>query len=260
MKEDKEQNQYIDVLGKIENLSFSDSAIIDNEIVLTAIDKNRVLEKKIFPSSELTQIKNTRLTDYIYGLMDSGQITGFIHSINEEGIEDSGAYIVEIIKPSRSLIVLGAGHVGKCVAIFASILGLDTTLIDDRKEFLNDQNAGRNTYTNLLCQFSEYSEHVAITPNSAIVIVTRGHQFDEICLRVAIDSKARYIGMIGSKRRVLAIVNNLKQSDLSSEQRNKLEGLYAPIGLPIGAKTPQEIAISILAQIIQVMNYSTDRR
>jgi xanthine dehydrogenase accessory factor len=103
----------------------------------------------------------------------------------------------------------------------------------------------------LVGNYSQLIEEIKIEPNSAIVIVTRGHQFDEVCLRGTIKSNAGYLGMIGSKRRVVSVINRLKNDGYSDVDFSKL---HAPIGLSIGAKSPQEIAIAIHAEIINHFN------
>jgi xanthine/CO dehydrogenase XdhC/CoxF family maturation factor len=252
-----EVNQNGNYLGILERLKVCRNLKTGSgqfQIILTRFNENGVLSKDILLLSQIVDIDNIILSDYIGGLINSDQSVGFLSIKDSNKQANTFTYVIEIIKPAKSLIVLGAGHVGRWVAIIGSMLGLSTILIDDRKEFLIEQNIDNFSFSTLLCAFNEYSNSVDITQNTAIVIVTRGHQFDEICLRVAIQSEARYIGMIGSRRRTLAIINSLKQDDLTIEESHRLEGLHAPIGLAIGAKTPQEIAISILAQIIQVMN------
>src|SRR5262249_27143620 len=103
----------------------------------------------------------------------------------------------------------------------------------------------------LFSNFDEVGKQIAVPENTAIVIVTRGHHYDEVCLRQFIGSPAVYIGMIGSKRRVLGILQRLRNTGVAEKL---LERVKAPIGLRIGAKTPEEIAIAILAQVIQSFN------
>lgn len=157
--------------------------------------------------------------------------------------------LFEIARPPLELIVCGGGHVGQAVAQAGVFLGFRVTVIDDRAEF-----AGRERFPderiNLISDdFVAALHSLKITPASHLVIVTRGHKHDEICLREVIDKPARYIGMIGSRRRTTTIRAHLKREGIDDELMLRI---YAPIGLDIGAQTPEEIAIAILAEIIMI--------
>lgn len=157
--------------------------------------------------------------------------------------------LFEIARPPLELIVCGGGHVGQAVAQVGVFLGFRVTVIDDRAEF-----AGRDRFPderiNLITDdFVAALESLKITPASHLVIVTRGHKHDEICLREVIDKPARYIGMIGSRRRTTTIRAHLKREGIADEL---MRHVYAPIGLDIGAQTPEEIALAILAEIVMI--------
>lgn len=238
--------------SKLDSKSDSDIAII-----LTSLYPDGTSKKRIIKRSDLSNPKivlSPKLSHKIIDILDSGKSTGFVTLADETDKEIS--YIIEVIQSLNSLIILGAGHVGRSLSLIASILGFDVTLIDDREEFLRDDHISTHVVRKLFMPFDNYTKSLSITSRCAIVIVTRGHQFDEICLKNATCTDARYIGMIGSKRRVLSILQNLRNSGLSERHLLKLDNVYAPIGLEINAKSPQEIAISILAQIIKVMNDS----
>ncbi|MEW6129226.1 MAG: XdhC family protein [Acidobacteriota bacterium] len=155
--------------------------------------------------------------------------------------------IVEFIGFPVNLFIFGAGHVGKAVAEIAVKLGYTVHLLDDREEFLNTFSEG-DIQTHLI-DFNDLN--IEMSADDVVVIVTRGHWYDELCLSFAIKQSPRYLGMIGSKRRVLGIKNRLIEEGIS---KVRLDQVQAPIGLKINAKTPMEIAISILAEIIQVIN------
>lgn len=174
--------------------------------------------------------------------------------IRYDSTDNSLQMIIEQVHPQMSLHILGAGHVGQALAINASLLGYDVTVIDDRVEFLD-----RDRFNGINIELKNQSfNNLDISQTSlrrtAVVIVTRGHQYDEQCLRAFINQDLDYIGMIGSKRRILSIFEKLIKDGLDPE---KLQRVRAPIGLQIGARTPQEIAISILGEIIQVVNSSS---
>lgn len=157
--------------------------------------------------------------------------------------------LFEIARPPLELIVCGGGHVGLAVAQAGVFLGFRVTVIDDRAEFVSRDRFPDERIQLITRDFVEALQSLKITPASHLVIVTRGHKHDEICLQEVIDKPARYIGMIGSRRRTTTIRAHLKREGVSDDL---LRRVYAPIGLDIGAQTPEEIAIAILAEIIMI--------
>jgi xanthine dehydrogenase accessory factor len=149
------------------------------------------------------------------------------------------------------LIVAGAGHVCEPVAEMGRMLGFFVTVIDDRKEFAN-----RERFPNadeVVCQsYLDYFRHVEISEKTYILLLTRGHKYDVLSLKELLKRKchAGYIGMIGSRRRISGVFEELHQ-DFPDES---FENIYTPVGLDIGAETPAEIAVSIMAEILKVKN------
>lgn len=170
----------------------------------------------------------------------------------EPGVELQVAF--ETIQPKSSLVVLGAGHVGQAVALIGALAGYSVTVVDDREEFLTRSRFPNEQIELIAIPFEEAGAKLSISSSSAIVIVTRGHSYDEICLRQFVGSPAAYLGMIGSRRRVIAVYDRLARSGIS---RETLERVHAPIGLSIGATSPQEIGVAIVAEIIQTMRLVT---
>jgi xanthine dehydrogenase accessory factor len=168
---------------------------------------------------------------------------------DERGL--ASTFVIEAVRPRPSLLIFGAGHVGQAVALIGAMLGYRVVVIDDRAEFLT---RNRLPDPRIELDGSGFQEGVPrddITATTAVVIVTRGHQYDEVCLKNVLRSGAAYIGMIGSRRRVLAIFRKLENEGV---ERRYLDRIHAPIGLGIGARSPQEIAVAIVAQIISVLN------
>jgi len=163
----------------------------------------------------------------------------------------SSKVTIEVIRPKPSVVVFGAGHVGQAVALMANMVGYFVTVVDDREAFVSRQRLPDPAIELIAERFEIAARTVTINSNTAIVIVTRGHQYDELCLRAVVGSAARYIGMIGSRRRVISVFKQLIDSGVN---REVLDRVHAPIGLSIGAKSPQEIAVAIIAQIIQTFN------
>ena len=164
-------------------------------------------------------------------------------------INDEESVLAEVFKREHRLIVFGAGHVGYHICHFASKVGFNTIVVDDRPYFANKEKFGDDIQ--VICNtFENAFEILDIHEEDYVVIVTRGHKHDKFCLEKILSlDELNYIGMIGSKRRVKIMKEELIEEGYSKE---KIENIYSPIGLNIGAVTPEEIAISILAEIISV--------
>jgi xanthine dehydrogenase accessory factor len=147
----------------------------------------------------------------------------------------------ERIGNRKKLVVCGAGHVSIPIIELAKLTGFDVTVIDDRPSFAD--NARRAGADRVICDdFVKALDAVQGGSDTYFVVVTRGHRYDMDCLRSIHSKKSAYVGMMGSRRRVAMMKKEL------------LENVHAPIGLPIGSETPEEIAVSIMAEIIQVKN------
>ncbi len=162
--------------------------------------------------------------------------------------------LVEIARPALQLIICGGGHVGQAVAKAARLLDFNVTVIDDRAEFAARDKFPDPTVKLLAMDFIEALRSLQFTPATHVVIVTRGHRHDELCLQEVIDKPARYLGMIGSRRRTTTIRERLKREGIAPAL---LQRVHAPIGLDIGAQTPEEIAFAIMSEIILVRRGGT---
>jgi xanthine dehydrogenase accessory factor len=154
--------------------------------------------------------------------------------------------ILELVAGAPSLYLFGGGHVSRSVSKIASIAGFRVTVIDDRPEFANPQRfpeASRTIAADFIGSFSQ----ITLKPSSSIVIVTRGHTSDEMVLGAAVTTPAGYVGMIGSRKKVAATFERLMARGVPAET---LRRVHTPIGLDIGAVTPGEIAVSIVAELI----------
>ncbi len=160
--------------------------------------------------------------------------------------KESEIFSEPLLGGGSKMIICGGGHVSLPVATIGNMLGFDVTVIDDRSFFANSQ---RFPHAKIMCMpFAEALPQIT-GQNNYYVIVTRGHQFDIECLRIILKKSSAYMGMIGSKHRVKIVRETMLEEGFSQE---KVDALHSPIGLAIGAETPEEIAISILAEIIQV--------
>jgi len=160
--------------------------------------------------------------------------------------------LFERIEAEPRLVIAGAGHVGASLARLAAMVGYRVTLIDDRGEFVKRELFSSENQQRIELVAAEdwseaMSEAIAHGRGVSVAIVTRGHKQDEDCLRAAIASDPDYVGMIGSKRRTNIVLDKLREEGADEE---KLRKVRAPIGLDIGAVSPEEVALAILAEIV----------
>ncbi len=155
----------------------------------------------------------------------------------------------EVMPAPPKLIVVGAGHIAVPLVRIAKVLDFHVTVIDDRLLYAN-----RDRFPDadevIVNDMARTLKEMPISSSYYIVLITRGHMYDEPCLREIIHSPAKYIGMIGSRRRIKACFQRFRDEEKISEEA--LERVYAPIGLDIGTETPAEIALSVLAEVIKV--------
>ncbi len=148
-----------------------------------------------------------------------------------------------------TVYIFGAGHCGEKLAHIVHTVGFETVVIDDRSEFANASRIPEADEIIVPKRLEEPFDTIAFGPDSYIVIVTRGHMHDEVILRRALKTNAGYIGMIGSKKKRETIYRHLLDEDFT---QTDIDRVYSPIGISIGAETPEEIAISITAELIKV--------
>jgi xanthine dehydrogenase accessory factor len=174
-------------------------------------------------------------------------------SLGQDAAYDNGlicggqlSVFVEPVVPQPRLYVFGAGHISKSISKIATLAGFATVIVDNREAFAN-----RDRFPEADEIFAEEYEEVfpklPIRDTSYLVIVTRGHRDDMRVMRWAVETNAKYIAMIGSKRKVIGVVKELEKEGIP---REAFERAFAPMGLDIGAITPEEIAVSIVAEMI----------
>ncbi len=163
-------------------------------------------------------------------------------------MQSGDLYFIDPVRPRSSLVIFGGGHISMPLARMASEVHFGITVVDDREAFANRERfpaAQRVIRT----PFAEALDRLQIHENTYLAIVTRGHLFDREVLRGALDTQAAYVGMIGSRRKIRTLFESLEEEGFS---RERLDAVHTPIGLDIGAKTPEEIALSIAAELVQV--------
>ena len=163
--------------------------------------------------------------------------------------------MLEVVEARPVLLVVGAGHVGQAVARLGGFAGFSVVVLDDRPEFASRERLPEAD--RVLCgDIVESLRAFPIDAGTYVVVVSRGHRQDELALREVVTSEAAYVGMIGSRRRAGAVLQHLLDEGFSQEA---LKRVRTPIGLNIGAETPEEIAVSIIAEIIQARRGGTGR-
>jgi xanthine dehydrogenase accessory factor len=194
-----------------------------------------------------TEIFSASLKELCQSLIEKRKTKCIRFQLEQQEVE----CFVEVFLPSPHLIIAGGGHVCEPVVQMASMLGFRMTVIDDRPDFAR---AERFPIAHeVICHsYMDYFRTCPITANTWILLLTRGHQFDVISLQELLkrEETPAYIGMIGSRRRIAGVFEQLREEfDEAS-----FDHIYTPVGLDIGAETPSEIAISILAEILKVKN------
>ena len=157
--------------------------------------------------------------------------------------------LFERLQPAPRLVVCGAGHVGAALARLAAFTGYHTTLIDDRAEFLKRERFPEEQIELMVAEDwnSAVQEAIGNGRGVSVAVVTRGHNEDEQCMQAVVRENPDYIGLIGSKRRTSIVIDRLREAGVAGEV---LQKIHAPIGLDIGAVSPEEVALAILAEII----------
>jgi xanthine dehydrogenase accessory factor len=163
---------------------------------------------------------------------------------------------VEPILPAPMVVVLGGGHVGKAVAHLAKWLGYRVAVSDDRPEFCNP-GANPDADEFYPIPMAELPLQLNITRQTVLILTTRGGNVDVAGLPALLESQAGYIGVIGSRKRWSLTVKGLNEAGITDEQ---LKRVHSPIGLGIGAETPEEIAVSIMAEVLMLRSGSTGKQ
>jgi xanthine dehydrogenase accessory factor len=156
--------------------------------------------------------------------------------------------VIEPLQISTALYIFGAGHVSQYIAKMAQMVDFSVTVIDDREEFANRERFP-DADEIIIENFQKVFDRLRFTGKEFVTIVTRGHQYDAEVLGETMKRETRYVGMIGSKRKVSIVLDHLKRAGFDDEA---IKRVHAPIGLAIHAETPQEISVSIVAELVKV--------
>lgn len=213
-------------------------------IAMTVLSENAFGEKALLSDHNI-----------VWASKENGYFAAYKDEI--EKIEDSGRYEIggqevfcELLGQEKKMVICGGGHVSIPVIQMGNMIGFQTIVLEDRPMFAD--NARRAGASQVFCEsFEEGLEKIDGDQDTFFIIVTRGHLYDRICLESIAKKKHAYIGMIGSRKRVKLVKEAVVANGADPEV---IDHLYSPIGLDIGAETPEEIAIAIMAEIIEVKN------
>jgi len=191
------------------------------------------------------------IADALNALKRKKSFLKIYHLDKKSGLQVCGGEVsifLEVLEPNKKIVIAGAGHIGLALSFITKLLGFEVAIVDNRSAFAA---AARFPHADkIICApYKEAFKKISIDKNTFIVIVTHGHAFDLESLEAALKTKAGYIGMIGSDTKIKLIFNELKKKGF---KKDKLSLVHTPVGLDIGAQTPEEIAVAIAAEIIQV--------
>ncbi len=153
----------------------------------------------------------------------------------------------DVLSEQIRLLVCGAGHIAMPLARFAREVGFEVTVLDDREDFANQTRFPDCAI--VTDDFVTALREMPLGASTYVVIITRGHEHDSDCLGEILQKETAYVGLIGSRRRVHFVLKNLESTGIS---QRRLRDVFTPIGLPIGAETPEEIALSIISELVCV--------
>ena len=204
--------------------------------------------KKTFETKERDHIYEFTLDEKQKGALDMGCGGDATIQIQYISADDPGDFVKEF-KLASTAYIFGGGHVAYALEPVLRHVDFNTVVIDDREEYANSQRYPKAARTIAVDNFDNAFDDITTDEDSYIIIVTRGHRGDLQVLRQALKRPFAYLGMIGSRRKNALLYDALREEGVTDEQ---IAQVHSPIGLSIGSETPEEIAISIVAEIIQV--------
>ena len=245
------------ILTRLQELSEAKVPLVSTTVVKSEIDHIRVGAKMLFPAngekvgSLGDAALETALQDELIEVLEKDAPGVFRWQVERDRDEEGAVWVfMDAVQPRPTLLIAGAGHVGQALCHLGKWLGFDVAIVDDRVDFASEERLPEADEI-IIGDIAEELRKYPVDHLTYAVVVTRGHQHDEEALHSVIESNARYVGLIGSRRKIKLIYDDLRDMGIPEE---RLAQVYAPIGLDINSKTVPEIAVSIAAQLIQVRN------
>ena len=254
------------ILTRLQELSKAKIPLVSTTIVKSDVDHIHVGAKMLFAANGEKvgtlgePALETALQDELTEVLEKdapgvfrwqGEDSSDGKPINRDRNGEGAVWVfMDAVQPRPTLLIAGAGHVGQALCHLGKWLGFDVAIVDDRADFASKERLPEANEI-IIGDIAQELRNYPVDHLTYAVIVTRGHQHDEEALHSVIESNARYVGLIGSRRKIKLIYDDLRDMGISEE---RLAQVYAPIGLDINSKTVPEIAVSIAAQLIQVRN------
>ena len=245
------------ILTRLQELSEAKIPLVSTTIVKSEVDHIQVGAKMLFAanSEKVGSLGDaaleTALQDELMEILEKDAPGVFRWKVEDSRNGEGAVWVfMDAVQPRPTLLIAGAGHVGQALCHLGKWLGFDVAIVDDRVDFASEERLPEADEI-IIGDIAEELRNYPVDHLTYAVIVTRGHQHDEEALHSVIESNARYVGLIGSRRKIKLIYDDLRDMGITEETLAKV---YAPIGLDINSKTVPEIAVSIAAQLIQVRN------
>lgn len=245
------------ILTRLQELSEAKVPLVSTTVVKSEIGHIRVGAKMLFPAngekvgSLGDAVLETALQDELIEVLEKDAPGVFRWQVERDQDGEGSVWVfMDAVQPRPTLLIAGAGHVGQALCHLGKWLGFDVAIVDDRVDFASEERLPEADEI-IIGDIAEELRKYPVDHLTYAVVVTRGHQHDEEALHSVIESNARYVGLIGSRRKIKLIYDDLRDMGIPEE---RLAQVYAPIGLDINSKTVPEIAVSIAAQLIQVRN------
>ena len=245
------------ILTRLQELSEAKIPLVSTTIVQSEVDHIQVGAKMLFAANgeKVGSLGDTALEmalqDELMEVLEKDAPGVFRWHVEDSRNGEGAVWVfMDAVQPRPTLLIAGAGHVGQALCHLGKWLGFDIAIVDDRTDFASEERLPEADEI-IIGDIAEELRKYPVDHLTYAVIVTRGHQHDEEALHSVIESNARYVGLIGSRRKIKLIYDDLRDAGIPEE---RLAKVYAPIGLDINSKTVPEIAVSIAAQLIQVRN------
>ena len=245
------------ILTRLQELSEAKIPLVSTTIVQSEVDHIQVGAKMLFAANgeKVGSLGDTALEmalqDELMEVLEKDAPGVFRWQVEDSRNGEGVVWVfMDAVQPRPTLLIAGAGHVGQALCHLGKWLGFDIAIVDDRTDFASEERLPEADEI-IIGDIAEELRKYPVDHLTYAVIVTRGHQHDEEALHSVIESNARYVGLIGSRRKIKLIYDDLRDAGIPEE---RLAKVYAPIGLDINSKTVPEIAVSIAAQLIQVRN------